>query len=145
MKSWVLKFFGILLLASMLFVSLTGCGRKSGRAQKFSKWMAPNGKVKILSTTAQIGDLVEEIGGDRMDYWVLIQGDLDPHSYELVKGDDEKLSRADRVFYNGLGLEHGASLLNTLQNARGRRRRPGAGHRPAVDRVGPRRKRNLFA
>jgi manganese/zinc/iron transport system substrate-binding protein len=116
MKSRVLKFFGILLLASILFGSLMGCGAKSGRAQKFRGWMAPNGKIKILSTTAQIGDLVEEIGGDRMDYWVLIQGDLDPHGYELVKGDDEKLSRADRVFYNGLGLEHGASLLNTLQS-----------------------------
>ena len=36
---------------------------------------------------------------------------LDPHSYELVKGDDEKLDRADLIFYNGLGLEHGRALF----------------------------------
>ncbi|MCC6127661.1 MAG: zinc ABC transporter substrate-binding protein [Chlamydiae bacterium] len=78
--------------------------------------MAPSGKVKVLSTITQIGDLVEEIGGERVDQWVLMTGDLDPHSYELVKGDDEKFSRADLIFYNGLGLEHGASLAGTLQN-----------------------------
>jgi len=78
--------------------------------------MIPNGKVKALSTTTQIGDLVEEIGGDRVDHWVLMTGDLDPHSYELVKGDDEKFSRSDLIFYNGLGLEHGASLASTLRD-----------------------------
>ena len=41
-------------------------------------------------------------------------GNAHPHSYELVKGDDEKLERADLIFYNGLGLEHGASLSGWL-------------------------------
>ncbi|MES2273455.1 MAG: zinc ABC transporter substrate-binding protein [Chlamydiota bacterium] len=81
-----------------------------------SKWMHEGPQLKILSTTAQIGDLVSTIGGQRVDGWVLIQGDLDPHSYELVKGDGEKLDRADLIFYNGLGLEHGASLLDRLHN-----------------------------
>ena len=48
---------------------------------------------------------------------MLIQGDLDPHSYEMVKGDGEKLSGADLIFYNGLGLEHGASLSAILQGS----------------------------
>lgn len=91
------------------------CSQNS-QVQKFKLWMAPNGKVKVLSTITQIGDLVEEIGGDRVDQWVLMTGDLDPHSYELVKGDDEKFSRSDLIFYNGLGLEHGASLASTLQD-----------------------------
>lgn len=77
-----------------------------------SKERLPEGsaKLKILSTTAQIGDLVSSIGGDRVEARILIRGDLDPHSYEIVKGDSEKLSEADLIFYNGLGLEHGASL-----------------------------------
>ena len=78
--------------------------------------MAPGGKLKILSTTAQIGDLVSEVGGERVSSRVLIQGDLDPHSYELVKGDGEKFDRADLIFYNGLGLEHGASLSARLSS-----------------------------
>lgn len=74
-------------------------------------------QIKILSTTAQIGDLVKEVGGDRIVGSVLIQGDLDPHSYELVKGDLEKLQKADVIFYNGLGLEHGASLSSFLKGS----------------------------
>ncbi len=79
-------------------------------------WSQENGKLKILSTTAQIGDLVSAIGGDKIDSWVLIRGDLDPHSYEIAKGDGEKIKRADLIFYNGLGLEHGASLSALLRN-----------------------------
>lgn len=74
------------------------------------------GKLKILSTTAMIDDLVGEIGGDRVEHLPLIYGEIDPHSYELVKGDSEKLLFADIVFYNGLGLEHGASLHYQLEH-----------------------------
>lgn len=79
--------------------------------------MKESEKSKILSTTSQIGDMVAEIGGERIDGWVLIQGDLDPHSYELVKGDGEKFERADAIFYNGLGLEHGAGLFALLHSS----------------------------
>ena len=73
--------------------------------------------LKTLSTIAQIGDLVTSIGGERVDNWVLVSSELDPHSYEIVKGDGEKLTRADLVFYNGLGLEHGASLSSFLRSS----------------------------
>ncbi len=67
-------------------------------------------QIKVVSTIAQIGDLVTEIGGQNVQSLVLVKGDLNPHTYELVKGDDEKIQGADLVFYNGLGLEHGASV-----------------------------------
>ncbi len=113
MRSWGSTLFFVF---SVIFsISLISSCSQSERVQRFRSWMEPNGKIKILSTITQIGDLVEEIGGDRVDSWVLMHGELDPHSYELVKGDDEKFTRADLVFYNGLGLEHGASLDATLQ------------------------------
>jgi manganese/zinc/iron transport system substrate-binding protein len=77
--------------------------------------MTPNGKMKVLATTAQVCDLVANVGGEHVDAITLITGEMDPHSYELVKGDDEKLSYARLLFYNGLGLEHGASLKHRLQ------------------------------
>ncbi|MEC8307175.1 MAG: zinc ABC transporter substrate-binding protein, partial [Chlamydiota bacterium] len=43
---------------------------------------------------------------------------MDPHSYELVKGDGELFDRADVIFFNGLGLEHGASLQRRLKEVR---------------------------
>ncbi len=79
-------------------------------------WAQPNGKVKVLSTTAMIDDIVGRIGKERIDHISLINGEIDPHSYELVKGDDEKFSMAQAIFYNGLGLEHGASLRYQLEN-----------------------------
>jgi manganese/zinc/iron transport system substrate-binding protein len=80
-------------------------------------WFEENGKIKALATTAQVGFLVSAIGGDRVDVWILIRGDVDPHSYELVKGDGERLDRADVVYYNGLGLEHGAALSSWLKGS----------------------------
>ncbi|MEM8727887.1 MAG: zinc ABC transporter substrate-binding protein [Chlamydiota bacterium] len=102
MKRWI-----IILLSSCIAI---GCGKRSQ-----NPFMSENGKVKVLSTTAMIDDLVGEIGGEEIDHSCLIVGNLDPHSYELVKGDDEKLFRADLIFYNGLGLEHGASLHEHLE------------------------------
>lgn len=77
-----------------------------------------NKKIKVLSTIPMIGDLVERIGGEAIDHMTLIQGNIDPHNYELVKGDVEKIQYADIIFYNGLGLEHGASLSYQIQNHR---------------------------
>jgi len=93
---------------------LTGCS-KQREPSKLDAWMQEKDKVRVLSTTAMIGDLVAKVGKEHVAGEVLILGEIDPHSYELVKGDDEKISFAQIVFYNGLGLEHGASLRYALQ------------------------------
>jgi manganese/zinc/iron transport system substrate-binding protein len=103
------------LVVFALFLLFCSCS-KDPSAQQLKEWMKPNGKLKILSTTAMIHDLIKEVGGDQVDALTLIQGDRDPHSYELVKGDDEKFIGAQAVFYNGLGLEHGASLAYRLEH-----------------------------
>ncbi|MBS0652019.1 MAG: zinc ABC transporter substrate-binding protein [Verrucomicrobia bacterium] len=110
-----LTFFSYAFLLSIVF--FYGCSpRKSRPASNLEQWMQNNGKVKVLSTTAIIDDIVRQVGGDRIDHISLICGEIDPHSYELVKGDDEKLSAAQVIFYNGLGLEHGASLRYQLEH-----------------------------
>lgn len=105
-----------LVITSILSVSLLFCSCSSNneRNQRVKEWMQPNEKIKVLSTIGMIDDLVQMIGGDHVDGLVLITGELDPHSYQLVKGDDEKLAFADIIFYNGLSLEHGPSLRKTL-------------------------------
>lgn len=101
-------------LAISMFVLGFSCTNPNSNT--LNDWMRDNQKAKVLSTTEMINDLVIAIGKDKVDSLSLIIGDLDPHSYEIVKGDDEKIKRADLVIYNGLGLEHGASLLQMLQN-----------------------------
>src|SRR5262245_16292977 len=109
---WTSKFMIKKFIFFALFVSLVhGCARHE---TPNSRWRQENGKVKILTTIAMINDLVSQIGGDEVDTIALIRGELDPHSYELVKGDDEKFALAELVFYNGLGLEHGLSLRRHL-------------------------------
>lgn len=102
-----------LLLFLSAFLLITGC---SSQGSRWRQWIRETEKTRVLCTTAMIHDLVSEIGGDRVYSLPLIQGELDPHSYQLVKGDDEKLASAELIFYNGLGLEHGASLAHCLSN-----------------------------
>lgn len=106
----------------LLFICLSileSCSseRQKKRQARLKEWMQDNGKVKILSTTAFVDDLVRQIGKEHVDGEVLIQGELDPHSYQLIKGDDEKLAYAQIIFYNGLHLEHGPSLHTYLMNS----------------------------
>lgn len=101
---------GLFSFLLLLMLSI-GCQKQPNA---LDHWISPNGKIKVLSTTTIIDDLVQQIGGDRIDHIALIGSNIDPHSYELVKGDDEKLSFAQIIFYNGLGLEHGASLRYRL-------------------------------
>ncbi|OGN62553.1 MAG: hypothetical protein A3F09_05505 [Chlamydiae bacterium RIFCSPHIGHO2_12_FULL_49_11] len=72
--------------------------------------------IRVLCTTGIAGDLVRNIAGSDVELDVVIRGDMDPHSYELVKGDDEKFSGADLVFASGLMLEHSASMQYVLKN-----------------------------
>lgn len=110
MKKWC--YYGVIIAcAACLWV---GCSKTPVTSSSLSSWMEPQEKLKVLSTTAMIDDIVREIGGDDILHMTLIHGQLDPHSYELVKGDSEKLACADILFYNGLELEHGASLKYQL-------------------------------
>lgn len=109
----------VYILSAALIVIAAACSKPGSpsakTARNVSGWMEDNGKIKVLSTVRMIDDLVAEIGGERVDRWTLIHGEIDPHSYEMVKGDDETIGFAQVVFYNGLGLEHGASLSYRLQ------------------------------
>ncbi len=103
---------------SLLLLITASCNTSNDNGVKLKAWMNPNGKVKVLSTIAMIDDLVKQIGKEHIDSAVLIKGDLNPHSYQLVKGDDEKFAYADLIFANGLGLEHGPSLHAYLSKSK---------------------------
>lgn len=103
-----------LCLALILFAACTSTESRK-RVQQWEQWKQPNGKLKVLSTTAMIDDIVRQVGGEHIDALVLISGELDPHSYQMVKGDDEKFQFADVIFFNGLGLEHTPSMHQYLE------------------------------
>lgn len=59
----------------------------------------------IVSTVAMVGDLVREIGGDRVRAETLLGEGVDPHTYRPTRADIARLNAADVIFYNGLLLE----------------------------------------
>ena len=62
-------------------------------------------KIMITTTTNVVTDLVENIGGDRVQVIGLMGPGVDPHLYRPSASDVKKLQDADIVFYNGLDLE----------------------------------------
>lgn len=67
--------------------------------------MEDDGKIRVVTTTNIIENLVAEIGGDAVSLQSLMGPGVDPHLYKASEGDVNKLSRADIIFYNGLHLE----------------------------------------
>lgn len=110
----MLKKIAYFLFAVLFVLFISACSKVSTNKNAAQNFLTPSNKLKVLSTTTIIDDLIAKIGKEHIEHCSLITGQLDPHSYELVKGDDDKISYADVVFYNGLGLEHGASLKYQL-------------------------------
>lgn len=82
---------------SLLFVALTFISCKDNKED--------SGKLKIVTTTSMLTDLVKNIGGDVVEVQGLMGAGVDPHLYKASEGDVSKLSNADVIFYSGLHLE----------------------------------------
>jgi manganese/zinc/iron transport system substrate-binding protein len=61
--------------------------------------------LKVVATVGMIGDVVVEIGGDKVSVETLIGAGVDPHLYKPTVTDVKQLDVADIVFHNGLLLE----------------------------------------
>lgn len=70
-----------------------------------------NEKKTVLSTFTVISDMVQEVGGDRIDSISLTKPGVEIHGYEPTPGDLVRASKADIIFDNGLNLEVWASKL----------------------------------
>lgn len=62
-------------------------------------------KINAVCTIGQITDIVQHIGGDRVNAQGLMGAGVDPHLYRASESDVRKLSGANIIFYNGLHLE----------------------------------------
>ncbi|MCA3389157.1 MAG: zinc ABC transporter substrate-binding protein [Roseomonas sp.] len=60
---------------------------------------------RALSTVAMVGDLVRDIGGDRIRPETLIWEGVDPHLFRPTRADTARLLAADIIFANGHRLE----------------------------------------
>lgn len=65
----------------------------------------PAEKIKAVATFSILGDLVKNVGGDRVEVSTLVGPNGDAHVYSPTPADVKTISRAKIVFLNGLGLE----------------------------------------
>jgi manganese/iron transport system substrate-binding protein len=61
--------------------------------------------VRVATSLDLFGDLIEQVGGDRVQVTALVPSGSDPHTYEPVPGQVADVTKADVVFVNGVGLE----------------------------------------
>lgn len=62
-------------------------------------------KIKAVATTGMIRDVIQNVGGERVEAIGLMGPGVDPHLYRTTAGDVQALENADIIFYNGLELE----------------------------------------
>ncbi|GAF16908.1 LOW QUALITY PROTEIN: manganese ABC transporter, periplasmic-binding protein SitA [Bacillus sp. JCM 19046] len=70
--------------------------------------------INVVATIAQIGEPLEQIGGDLVEVETIMGPGVDPHLYEATQQDIQLLQNADVIFYNGLNLE--AQLSDVFEN-----------------------------
>lgn len=58
----------------------------------------------VIASFSILGDLVAEIGGERIQLEVLVGPDQDAHMYQPSPGDSRRISGANLVIINGLGF-----------------------------------------
>lgn len=74
--------------------------------------------MKVVCTTGPVADMVRNVGGECVNVTALMGPGVDPHLYKAVPSDNEQLSAADAIFYNGLHLEGRMADLFELLAAR---------------------------
>jgi manganese/zinc/iron transport system substrate-binding protein len=74
--------------------------------------------IQVVTTIGMIGDIVEHVGGDRVEVTALMGPGVDPHLYRASEGDVTRMAEADIIFYNGLHLE--AKMADILEQMNGR-------------------------
>src|SRR5687767_4125973 len=89
-------------------VTLTGCSAGAS---------ADDGKVTVVTTTEILADLVQHVGGDRIEASSLVPAGGDPHSYEPTPADAKRVAKADVTFTNHLLLEPQALIKTIDANA----------------------------
>ena len=62
-------------------------------------------KVSAVATSHMVTDLVEVIGGDKVEVIGMMKAGVDPHSYDQTARDVAAMNTADVIFYSGLHLE----------------------------------------
>jgi len=100
-----------LLLALALVLAAAGCGDSGGEGG------SGGGEAAVVATTTIAGDLVDNVGGERVEVDTLVPAGADPHGHEPRPSDAVAIAEADLVVKSGGDLDEW--LDDLIENAGG--------------------------
>ena len=95
-----LKYFRFILGFTLFAIFLVSCNKSANTTTAVDSQ-----KLKVTTTTTMLKDLIQTIGGDKVEVTNLMGEGVDPHLYNASAGDIDKLANADLIIYGGLHLE----------------------------------------
>lgn len=78
-----------------------------------SLWAA---KLQVVSSFSILGDVAQQIGGERVAVTHLVSADSDTHAHSFSANDAKTIAAAQLILLNGLGLENG-DLVRAVQQS----------------------------
>ncbi len=81
----------------------------------------PTGKLRVVATFSVLGDLVQNVGGDKIELHALVAPGVDTHTFEPSPADNKILAEASVVFANGLEFETWLDDLYTSSGSKAER------------------------
>jgi len=103
----------IVLTAAALFVVSFIVSPKQRERRKYNSSKANTEKINVVTTNSIIYDMTKNIAGDLVNLHSIVPVGQDPHEYEPLPEDVQKVQKADLIFYNGINLENGGDAWFT--------------------------------
>lgn len=86
----------------------------------FCTTMSSAKPLQVVTTFSLLGDIVQAIGGDRVEIHSMVPMGTDPHEYQPLPLDVVKATQADVLFWNGLDMETGDGWFAKLVDVAGK-------------------------
>ena len=77
-------------------------------------------KIKVAASFSVLGDMVRQVGGDRVEVTTFVGPNGDAHVYEPTPGDAKTLAASAVLVINGLGLEGWMTRLQKSSGFKGK-------------------------
>ena len=98
-------------VALFLLIFVSGCAKPAPAAT--------SGKLRVVSTVSPITNIIQNVGGDRIDVTGIVPEGVNSHTFEPAPSDARLLAQADIIFVNGLLLEEPTIKLAEANKAEG--------------------------
>jgi len=101
--------------ASLLTVALAGCAGATSSASAPTASADTSAKVTVVAAENEYADVVEQIGGDRVDVSAIMSDpNTDPHTFEASASVAKEVAGAQLIVQNGLGYD---DFMSDLEKA----------------------------